>query len=135
MRKVDRRLGLTALVARRLGDRRQGGKVRHKVLTMLRQRVHGVALGYEDLNDHDALRHDEVMQTACGGDEELASSSTLCRFERRAERQWAIAIHQERVEQFIASHRRAPRELGECQKFRAWAAVAGSSRTDRTWSL
>ena len=39
------------------------------------------------------------------------ASSTLCRFERRAERQWAVAIHQVLVEQFIASHRRAPREL------------------------
>ena len=78
---------------------------------MVRQRVHAVAAGYEDLNDHDALRHDEVVQTACERDESLASSSTLCRFERRAERQWAVAIHQVLVEQFIASHRRAPREL------------------------
>ena len=38
-------------------------------------------------------------------------SSTLCRFEQRAERQWAIAIHQELVEQFIASFARRPKEL------------------------
>ena len=66
LREVDRRLGLTAQVARRLGDARQRGKVRHEVLTMLRQRVHGLALGYEDLNDHDTLRDDLVVQTACG---------------------------------------------------------------------
>ena len=41
----------------------------------------------------------------------LASSSTLCRFERRAERQWAIAIHQELLEQFIASFARRPEEV------------------------
>ena len=41
----------------------------------------------------------------------LASSSTLCRFEQHAERQWAIAIHQELVEQFIASFARRPKEL------------------------
>ena len=111
LREVDRKLGLTAQVARAIGDRRQRGKVRHEVVTMVRQRVHAVAAGYEDLNDHDALRHDEVVQTACERDESLASSSTLCRFERRAERQWAVAIHQVLVEQFIASHRRAPREL------------------------
>ena len=64
LREVDRRLGLTARVARRLGDARQRGKVRHEVLTMLRQRVHGLALGYEDLNDHDSLRDDLVVQTA-----------------------------------------------------------------------
>ena len=111
LREVDRKLGLTAQVARALGDQRQRAKVRHEVVTMVRQRVHAVAAGYEDLNDHDALRHDEVVQTACERDESLASSSTLCRFERRAERQWAVAIHQVLVEQFIASHRRAPREL------------------------
>ena len=75
-------MGLTARVARALGDRRQRGKVRHEVVTMVRQRVHAVALGYEDLNDHDTLRADPVVQTACDRDESLASSSTLCRFER-----------------------------------------------------
>ena len=58
LREVDRRLGLTAAVARALGDRRQRGKVRHKVEPMVRQRVHAVVLGYEDLNDHNGLRED-----------------------------------------------------------------------------
>ena len=111
LREVDRRMGLTAAVARALGDRRQHGKVRHEVLTMVRQRVHAVALGHEDLNDHDALRDDPVVQTACERDESLASSSTLCRFEQRAERQWAIAIQHQLVEQFIGSFTHRPREL------------------------
>ena len=81
VREVDRRMGLTMAVARALGDRRQHGKVRHDVATMVRQRVHAIALGYEDLNDHDALRDDLVVQTACERDASLASSSTLCRFE------------------------------------------------------
>ena len=111
LREVDRRVGLTSAVARALGDRRQRAKVRHDVVTMVRQRVHAVALGYEDLNDHDGLRDDLVVQTACERDGSLASSSTLCRFEQRAERQWAIAIHQQLVEQFIASFTHRPREL------------------------
>ena len=111
VREVDRRMGLTMAVARALGDQRQRGKVRHDVETMVRQRVHAIALGYEDLNDHDALRDDLVVQTACERDGVLASSSTLCRFEQRAERQWAIAIHQQLVEQFIASFAHRPREL------------------------
>ena len=85
LREVDRRIGLTARVARALGDRRQRGKVLHKVETMIRQRVQAVALGYEDLNDHDALRDDPVVQTACERDGPLASSSTLCRLSRRAQ--------------------------------------------------
>ena len=111
VREVDRRMGLTTAVARALGDQRQRGKVRHDVETMVRQRVHAIALGYEDLNDHDALRDDLVVQTACERDGVLASSSTLCRFEQRAEPQWAIAIHQQLVEQFIASFTHPPEEL------------------------
>ena len=111
LREVDRRIGLTAKVARALGDRRQHGKVLHKVQTMVCQRVQAVALGYEDLNDHDALRDDPVVQTACERDGPLASSSTLCRFEQRAERQWGIAILQELVAQFIASFAHRPKEL------------------------
>ena len=111
LREVDRKWGLTKRMGRAIGDGRQRAKARHGVLTMLRQRVYAVALGYEDLNDHDRLHHDEVAQTACERDESLASSSTRCRFERPAERQWAMAIHQVLVEQLIASHRRAPREL------------------------
>ena len=111
VREVDRRMGLTTAVARALGDQRQCGMVRHDVETMVRQRVHAIALGYEDLNDHDALRDDLVVQMACERDGVLASSSTLCRFEQRAERQWAIAICREPLEQFIASFTHPPEEL------------------------
>ena len=111
LREVDRRIGLTAKVARALGDRRQRGKVLHKVETMIRQRVQAVALGYEDLNDHDALRDDPVVQTGFERDGRLASSSTLCRFKQRAERQWGIAIHQELVAQFNASFAHPPKDL------------------------
>ena len=111
LRELDRQMGLTARVARAVGDQRQRGKVVHKVETMIRQRVHAVALGYEDLNDHDALRDDPVVQTACEREGRLASSSTLCRFEQRAERQWGIAIHQDLAGQFIASFAHPPKEL------------------------
>ena len=111
LREADRRLGLTAAVARCLGDRRQRGKRRHSVLDMLRQRVFGIALGYEDLNDHADLRHDPALQTAAGRDGELASAPTLCRFENRAERGWAWAVHEVLVETFIASFARVPEEI------------------------
>ena len=48
---------------------------------MLKQSVYGLALGYEDLDDHDALRHDPALQTFVGKETELTSSPTLCRFE------------------------------------------------------
>ena len=111
LRQADRRLGLTAAVARRLGDRRQRGKLRHSVADMLRQRVFGIALGYEDLNDHAELRHDPALQTAAGRDRALASAPSLCRFENRADRGWAWAVHEVLVETFIASFARVPEEI------------------------
>ena len=53
---------------------------------MIRQRVFGVAAGYEDLNDHEALRSDQALQTATGEDVTLAGKSTLCRMEQRVDR-------------------------------------------------
>lgn len=108
---ADRRLGLLSPLAARLGDDRQRGKVRHDVATMLCQRVFGLALGDEDVNDHGELRHDIAMQTAAGRDAVLASPSTLSRFENRADRDWAWAAHVQLVESFIASHETPPDEL------------------------
>ncbi len=78
---------------------------------MIRQRVYGLALGCEDLNDHEELRWDPALQTAVGSDQVLAGASTLCRFEQRAGRDEALRLHQVLVEQFIASFRRPPRRL------------------------
>ena len=111
LRQADRLSGLTASVARRLIDARQRGKVEHRFVAMLRQRVFGLALGYEDVNDHAALRHDLALQTAAERDCALAIPSTLSRFENAAGRDWAWNIHEVLVEDFIASHSEAPEEL------------------------
>ena len=111
LRQADRLSGLTASVARRLIDARQRGKVEHRFVAMLRQRVFGLALGYEDVNDHAALRHDLALQTAAERDCALASPSTLSRFENAAGRDWAWNIHEVLAEDFIASHSEAPEEL------------------------
>lgn len=107
----DRRLGLLSGLARRLDDRRQAVKVDHRLLPLLRQRVYAVALGYEDVNDHDGLRDDLALQTACGRAERLASASTVGRLDRAADRAWAWAAHERMVEAFIASFDGAPKEL------------------------
>ena len=54
----------------------------HSTLAIVRQRVHAMALGREDLKDHGALRRDPALQAAAGRDGELASPSTLCRWRR-----------------------------------------------------
>ena len=108
---ADRRVGLLSGLGRRLADRRQAGKVKHGLAGLLRQRVFALALGDEDVNDHEVLRDDLVLQTACGGDRRLASPSTVGRLERAADRSWAWAAHETLVESFIASTEDAPEEL------------------------
>jgi hypothetical protein len=87
----------------------------HDQETLLRQRIFGIALGYEDLNDHTTLRADPVLQVVserlADADQPLGSAPTLCRLENRVTREEAFAIHREFVEQFIASHTSPPEEV------------------------
>jgi hypothetical protein len=111
LRQADRRLGLTEAFDAVLLDPRDPESIRHQQIDLLRQRIYGIAAGYEDLNDHDTLRHDLLWQSAVERDEALASSPTLCRLEARANRATAIAMHRVLIEQFIASFAQAPTEL------------------------
>ena len=108
---VDRKLGLLEAASRCIADPRSPLLIKHAVRDMLRQRVYGLALGWEDLNDHGALRQDVAMQTAVGVDREVASAPTLCRLEKWADRATAWRLHQVLVDQFIASFKSAPEEL------------------------
>ena len=109
--EVDRKIGLTQAAAHHIADPRNPLLITHAVRDMLRQRVYGLALGWEDLNDHAALRQDIAMQTAVGVDHEVASAPTLCRLENWSDRQAAWGLHQVLVDQFIASFKSAPEEL------------------------
>ena len=66
LREVDARLGLSARLARCFTDYRDARFVEHSVESLARQRVMGLCLGYEDLNDHDGLRADPLVALACG---------------------------------------------------------------------
>ena len=111
LRQADRYLGLTGAVAKALSDRRRRKSCVHDVKALVRQRVYAVALGYEDLNDHDTLRREVGLQTAVGRDRSLASASTLCRFENRAGPAAAWRIHEVLLERFIDSFKAPPKEL------------------------
>ena len=111
LRQVDRRIGLSAAVAEALHDPRDADRITHSLRTLIAQRLYGLCCGYEDLNDHARLRHDPLMQTAVGTVSELGSSPTLSRLETRATRADILALNEVLVEQFIASHKGAPREL------------------------
>ena len=111
LRQADRQLGLLKEVTSVVEDLRRQDMIQHSLESMLRQRVYGIALGYEDLNDHQELRKDSAIQTATDQLGWLASAPTLCRMENSMSREDAMAIHQVMVEQFIASFDKAPKEL------------------------
>lgn len=95
LRETDVRIGLLDRLAKCFVDHRQAGSVEHDVRTLVSQRVYGLALGYEDLNDHDVLRADSVLALLVGKRDligakrvrerdqgrPLAGSSTLNRLE------------------------------------------------------
>lgn len=109
--RVDQQLGLSKQIAQAIGDERRKASCEYSVEELIRQRLYGLALGYEDLNDHQQLRQDLAIQTAINRDRPLASASTLSRFESRAEKDWMLNIHQVLFNQFIASFKKAPRRL------------------------
>jgi hypothetical protein len=111
LRLVDERLALIRAVAEVMTDDRRTKSCRHDLESLIRQRVYAIALGHEDLNDHEALRRDLALQSALYRDEQLASPSTLCRLENRADRETAVAMHEVLVDRFIDSFKRAPKRL------------------------
>jgi len=111
LRAADMAINLTRRAARAFSDPRRKASCAHGIEALLRQRVYALALGYEDLNDHDELRHDPSLQTAVGRDAAMASASTLCRFENRINRRSLWALSETLVDIFIESHKRPPKEI------------------------
>lgn len=109
--EIDRKLALTASLSKLFPDERDQSKVTHSIQSMLKQRIFGIALGYEDLNDHDLLRNCPALQTTVGQTSSLASSATLCRLENKANRNFIIEAHKVIIDQFIASYTTPPKEL------------------------
>ena len=72
---TDKVLGLTRRLTACFTDHRNPDLIEHSVETLLMQRITGIALGYEDLNDHDELRHDPMMAVLAG---KLAASRSDC---------------------------------------------------------
>ena len=84
LRQTDRRLNLLPRLAECFLDGRNQEQVEHSILEMLSQRIYGLALGYEDVNDHEQLRRDPVFGVLAGREEleaPLAGKSTLNRME------------------------------------------------------
>jgi Transposase DDE domain group 1 len=123
LRETDRRLNLLPRLAACFVDRRDPRLIQHSVQELVAQRVYGLALGYEDLNDHEQLRQDPVLRLLAGktevNEEPLAGKSTLNRLERndgRATRYskityWRDAVDELLVDIFLEAHATPPEEI------------------------
>jgi len=123
---TDRAIDLVDRFADCFRDHRRQDLVEHAVSTLVGQRVFGIALGYEDVNDHDELRHDPVMVVLTGklsakraDCAPVAGKSTLNRLElSRAEptRYHKIAYDEAAIEAllltlFLEAHERPPKQI------------------------
>ncbi len=125
--RLDRGLGLIRRMAACFTDRRDPRLLEHTVETLVGQRVFGLALGYEDLNDHDELRHDPVFAVLAGKLEAkrsdcapVAGKSTLNRLEHTPKRDAekyhkidydAASLEALFVDIFLDAHARPPKEI------------------------
>ncbi len=136
LREVELRTGIIRQFAACFTDYREPESIEHPVEDLLAQRLYGMSLGYEDLNDHDRLRADPAFAVIVGKEDPkgerrrekrdrgkaLAGKSTLNRLELTKkevspeERYKKIAVNTDAVDQvmvdvFVQAHRRAPREI------------------------
>lgn len=111
---ADQQLGLTAAFATAITDFRDPEKVKHALLSLVRERVYLIGAGYADANDAQTLRHDPLLNAALGqapdGDP-LAGQSTLSRFENSITDADLRALRQVLLDVFLARCGDAPQEL------------------------
>lgn len=115
LREVDRRIGLLDAIDDCIPDPRDVRYVTHSQRSLLAQRIFALALGYEDLNDHQTLREDPALQTAAGcspeDEDPMGSPPTLCRLEHRITRKTLVRLSGILVDQFLASHKEPPKQI------------------------
>ena len=125
LRAVDRKIGLLKRVQTCFRDARDPDRVEHVLSELLAQRIYAMALGYEDLNDHEELRHDPLLGLLARKrelEEPLAGKSTLNRLELTPvgealnERYHKITYSSEAldallVEIFLESHEQPPAQI------------------------
>jgi hypothetical protein len=126
LREVEKRTAILHQFAACFTDYRKADLIEHTVEELVAQRVYGLALGYEDLNDHEELRNDPLLavlvEKSHPGEEALAGKSTLNRLELTRETASAKerykkivldhgAVDRLLVDLFLEAHREAPKEI------------------------
>jgi hypothetical protein len=123
LQEADSKMNLLARLSECFIDRRNPVLIEHSIKQMIRQRVYALALGYEDLNDHEQLRQDPLLSALAGkaqpGTEPLAGKSTLNRMELGtgiASRYkkitfWRDSVDELLVSVFLEAHPVAPQQI------------------------
>jgi hypothetical protein len=113
LREVEKRIGILCQFAACFTDYRNPDLIEHQVKELVAQRVYGLALGYEDLNDHEELRNDPLLAVLVEKEdpdhEVLAGKSTLNRLELSGEK----ISQKERYKKIVLDHGAVDRLLGE----------------------
>jgi hypothetical protein len=123
LKETDTKMNLLTRFSQCFTDRRSPLLIEHTLEQMLRQRVYGLALGYEDLNDHDLLRLDPLLGVMAGkaepGTDLLAGKSTLNRMELGTGTPsrykkitfWRDSVDELLVDVFLEAHATVPPEI------------------------
>ena len=123
LQETDAKMNLLGRFSQCFSDGRNPRLIEHSVEQMVRQRVYGLALGYEDLNDHEQLRQDSLLGVIAGkaepGSEPLAGKSTLNRLElgngmpNRYKKImfWRDSVDELLVNVFLEAHGAAPEQI------------------------
>ena len=121
LRETDGKINLLGRLAACFSDGRDAERIAHGVEQMLAQRIYGLALGYEDLNDHEQLRRDPLLAVLAGKrnlDQPLAGKSTLNRLELtgRSARYHKVTYSAQALDRlladlFLESHAAPPTEV------------------------
>ena len=127
LRELEEKTGIVKRFAACFADHRDPDLIEHTLEELVKQRVYGLALGYEDLNDHDELRHDPLLAVLVGkkdphGNDRrrdrdqgkaLAGKSTLNRLELTPPGADADSRYKKIVAELLEEHVQLKKELGE----------------------
>jgi hypothetical protein len=108
LREVENQIGLINGLANCINDQRHQSYVEHSIRSMLSQRVMQIAAGYEDANDCNVLKDDEILKLCANQDKALATQPTISRFENKVNTKELYNMAKVFVDQFMASYESEP---------------------------
>jgi len=121
VREVNRQIGLIEQISNCITDNRDQRYIDHTIEELVSQRAYQIAAGYEDCNDSDELRHDQIFKTCVGRlpqtGKDLGSQPTMSRLENSISWRDLYNIGKAFVSHFMESYSSAP-DHGPCRKFK-----------------